>query len=473
MVEKQRPRSGSKFSLKPQIAAAISAIPPLGYKAPPPLIGVKTFSSDVLALRARNYAKAYKTLSIKDWNSYAAFGLQQFASPSKYLNTRDSESERERCLRLGRYYRLHLEHKAPVDKGLMSQIVGIEAALQTAFPGYFDMSVVEMDEYLRSLGPEDLQDQILGHTTLSSPTDITETDQDVNMSNVEVDSLPTVHTDGTSLDVNLSQVMTSRPASPASALLSQEKMGSDYGPTTQEFQAILATIPPQIPSLRASSNADTVEREAITTLSTDSPKTTSTRTRRKAKAKKSTPSVDTIPTITRPLAVTNSARIEARWAPKDFYALKASSSMMCTRLAPILSSFNNQHSWMIEWQTDQLAVEQEISSSQLSNFLSIRVVPVTAQQCFYFSFRVNATGKQLLQVLQSKALKKAKRGENLTLDPSFIPSHHGEVVNIGDILLKDASVTHRSQYLKYCETLPSNERSRSGVGGMKRVAHKR
>ncbi|KAI2507147.1 hypothetical protein MHU86_7314 [Fragilaria crotonensis] len=157
MVEKQRPRSGSKFSLKPQIAAALSALPPLGYKAPPSLIGGKHTSHDVLALRARNYAKAYKTLSVKDWNSYVVFGIQQFASPSKYLAIRDSESKHACHLRIGRYYRLHLEHKAPVDKFLMSQIVGIEAALHTTFPGYFDMSVVEMDEYLQTLSPDDIK----------------------------------------------------------------------------------------------------------------------------------------------------------------------------------------------------------------------------------------------------------------------------------------------------------------------------
>ena len=105
---------------------------------------------------------------------------------------------------------------------------------------------------------------------------------------------------------------------------------------------------------------------------------------------------------------------------------------------------------MIEWQTDQVAPEQIISPTQLSKFLSIQVVPVTAQRCFYFSFKVNATGKQqLVQVLQSKEQKKAKREENLTLDPLYILAHHGEPVFIGDILLKDASVTHRTQhYLK-------------------------
>jgi hypothetical protein len=122
---------------------------------------------------------------------------------------------------------------------------------------------------------------------------------------------------------------------------------------------------------------------------------------------------------------------------------------MYTRLALLLSTFNTQHSWVIEWQTDQLATEQIISPSQLSKFLSIRDLPVSAQQCFYFSFRVNATGKHLVQVLQSKEHKKKKRGKNLTLDPSFIPAHQGKLIFIGDILLKDASVTHRIHYLKY------------------------
>jgi hypothetical protein len=112
---------------------------------------------------------------------------------------------------------------------------------------------------------------------------------------------------------------------------------------------------------------------------------------------------------------------------------------MYTRLALLLSTFNTQHSWVIEWQTDQLATEQIISPSQLSKFLSIRDLPVSAQQCFYFSFRVNATGKHLVQVLQSKEHKKKKRGKNLTLDPSFIPAHQGKLIFIGDIL----------HYLKY------------------------
>ena len=39
----------------------------------------------------------------------------------------------------------------------MQVIVGIEAALQHPYPGYFDMSVVEMDEYLRQLTPDPME----------------------------------------------------------------------------------------------------------------------------------------------------------------------------------------------------------------------------------------------------------------------------------------------------------------------------
>ncbi|KAI2502681.1 hypothetical protein MHU86_11806 [Fragilaria crotonensis] len=58
--------------------------------------------------------------------------------------------------------------------------------------------------------------------------------------------------------------------------------------------------------------------------------------------------------------------------------------------------------------------------------------------------------------MKSKVLAIAKRGENLTFDPSAVPASQGELTYVGDILLKDASVTHRGQYLKYLcnEVLP-------------------
>jgi hypothetical protein len=422
MVEKQRPRSGSKYSLKPQIAAALSALPPLGYKAPPSLIGEKTTSPDVLALRARNYTKAYKTLSVKDWNSYVVFGIHQFASPSKYLATRDSESQQECNLRLGRYYRLHLEHNAPVDKFLMAKIGDIEAALQMSFPGYFDMTVVEMDEYLHNINSEDLQDDPTEEIELSPLQNIDNSKPDAEMFNVAYGDLPMTDMPEIRLSSNDSPSTTFLPISQ-----DFETVGNSV-PPTKEFPAILKPTP---------------------MLEQDSPSATIPRSPSKGAPKKLISTVE-VPDAKGPtMKVSDPVRIEARWAPKDFHALKASTALMYTRLAPLLSTFNTQHSWMIEWQTDQLAKEQTISPSQLSKFLGIRIVPVTAQQCFYFSFRVNATGKQLVQVLQSKEQKNAKRGEHLTFDPSYIPASQGETVFIGDILLKDASVTHRNQYLKY------------------------
>jgi hypothetical protein len=87
MVEKQRPRSGSRFSLNPLTAAVLDATPPLGYKRPPTLIGSKFVSTDQRLLRAKTYAKAYKSTSIKDWNSYVVFGIQQFDIPLSISRT--------------------------------------------------------------------------------------------------------------------------------------------------------------------------------------------------------------------------------------------------------------------------------------------------------------------------------------------------------------------------------------------------
>ena len=101
---------------------------------------------------------------------------------------------------------------------------------------------------------------------------------------------------------------------------------------------------------------------------------------------------------------------------------------------------------MIKWQTDQLASKQAISPSQLSEFLSTLIVPLSgAQQCFYLSFHVNAIGEQLVQVLQSKEQKTAKRGKNVTLDPSYhILAHQGELVFIGNSI----STTYALKYFQ-------------------------
>jgi hypothetical protein len=151
-------------------------------------------------------------------------------------------------------------------------------------------------------------------------------------------------------------------------------------------------------------------------------------------------------------------RVEARWAPKDFITLKASKALMYTRFAPILSSFNTTHSWVVEWQTDQLAKAPQIEPTQVDQFMSIRCVASPKQKCFYFSFRLQASGAQFIQVLKSNALQSIKQGERILFDPSSIPPTHGEVTQIGDILLKDATSTHRGHYLAYLrsEVLPKD-----------------
>ena len=161
-------------------------------------------------------------------------------------------------------------------------------------------------------------------------------------------------------------------------------------------------------------------------------------------------------TLKSPSTLTNPLRVDVRWAPKDFKLVKSSSAILYARLAPIISGFNTTHSWVVEWQTDQLAKTHTIDPIHLAQFLSIRKVTSVKQQCFYLSFRVDATGSQFIQVLKSKAMQALKKGESISFDTSQIPHTQGEATNIGDILLKDAKITHRSNYLKYlrAEVLP-------------------
>ena len=75
----------------------------------------------------------------------------------------------------------------------------------------------------------------------------------------------------------------------------------------------------------------------------------------------------------RPTNIKQIIRVEARWAPKAFLELKASTSKMYQRLAPILSCFNTEHTWLLEWQTDQMQELVDILPAHMSKFLSIRV----------------------------------------------------------------------------------------------------
>ena len=154
----------------------------------------------------------------------------------------------------------------------------------------------------------------------------------------------------------------------------------------------------------------------------------------------------------------NPLRVEVQWAPKDFYELRDSTTKMHLRLAPILSCFNTEKTWMMEWQTDQLAESADISPIGLSKFLSIRVLAVVKEKCFYFSFRMNATGSHFMKACQSHVVQTAKQGENMMFDPSSIPPSHGELTIVGNILLKDTALTHRRQYLQYLRkhVLPSD-----------------
>ena len=386
MVEKQRSRGGSRFSLNPRAAAKLEALPPLGYKPPPPLIGEKSIPDPILLLRAKNYSLAYKALSVKEWNSYVSFGIQAFDSPSKYLETRDTETTDEKNFCIARYYRLHLENNAQVDRHLMKVIVDVEATLKSSHPGFFARTLIEMDEYLL-------------HLPSSDPMDIAEPDQPSDISSVEL-LQPVSRVTAVSVGENNQQHTTC--ASPSMEKSDATRKSALKKTVVFDKTSDSPTVLEGTPSVSASVSTHV----------------------------SGTPSSPAKKVLKIPKAVTNSIRVEVRWAPKDFQALKTSTAQMYIRLAPILSAFNSPHSWVVEWQTDQLATSQILDPATLTKFLSIRVIPSIKQQCFFFSFRVNATGSQFTQVAQSSELHGSKKGEHISFDPSFIPTNQGEITNV-------------------------------------------
>ena len=457
MVDPKRLSGGRRFSLKPEIAKALPAVPPLGYKSPPSLIGHKTINPSILALRVRNYNQAYKDLTVRDWNNYVALGIQQFSDPKEYLIQRNKETSTETNLRLARYYRLHLENKKTVDKYLIQLMVGVEAALQYAHPGYFDMSVMDMDAHLLSLkAVSDLannSDTVDAMDVVSTPPGSPSKPSTPSVDSVSASetagSVPSTPQKHISPPDSTPPVITE--STPPAAVKTVARSAHPHGSSSAEGGMTSAST--NISSAASDSGAASAS-PAIST--TGSPATDTTVPAAKTSVNSNLKNSG-LPVLVAPVTIHETLRIEARWAPPDFHAIRASTALMYLRLAPILSCFNTEHTWLLEWQTDQLATCPVLPPTQLSKFLSIRIVAVAQQQCIYFSFRLCASGSQFIQVAKSKVLKAAKRGENLKLDPSLIPTTQGEITNIGDILLKDATTTHRGNYLRYLrsEVLPS------------------
>ena len=52
-------------------------------------------------------------------------------------------------------------------------------------------------------------------------------------------------------------------------------------------------------------------------------------------------------------------------------------------------------------------------------------------------------------ILQSKALASVKKVEALHFEPITVPVTQGDIVHASDILLKDATVTHRAHYKSF------------------------
>ena len=447
MVGTQRNSRGSKGLFNPQTLAAIDSCPPTGYKSPPTLIGFKTIEESVIKHRVSNYKKAYKIISGELWNEYVALGIQDFESPTEYFSNKARSSTETENLRLARYYRNHLKHNKKVDAFLLATIATVETQLAEDHPEFFDMPLEGMDEYL---------------SNLNVPKGQAKTDEDDDLS-MEIDkqqsTLATAAAKRTDTVVEPKTLDDPVLLSPAPPITQEPTTTDDTNQTVAQPSPPLEEDKSFTPVRKNKKKKKPKKHAKSDSISADdfndkaSPDTTTAEIA-------SPPRLNKVPlNVKRPSKITKSIiRIEARWGPKDFNELRYSTTKMHARLAPILSCLNNDNTWITEWQTDQMPESPDLDPGKLSQYLSIRVIPVAKDQCFYFSFRVHGSGVHLTNTFMSDIFVVAKRGENLHLDTSTVPSSQGELTYIGDILLKDASVTHRGQYMQYLrkEVLPED-----------------
>ena len=365
----------------------------------------------------------------------------------------------QKNLWLARFSRLHLENNNPVERYLMKKLQLLRLLCLVSYPGYFDISVGEMDEYVCQLSPDpmELESQI---------ADIDITDDIMHVQLVTQISPPLLLASASSNawsvaspSVTGTPTLTSQKTSRTASL----RMSKDALPTKSTTESAELMDTTTNPQSKAPSSPSTRSLQATTSFRTSPSKPTVTSSLLQAAHTSveainrvscishqhesgDEPSFESVlsksdntqesPNTPRPEASRDARippkeqpilRIEARWAPKDFTTLTASKALMYTCFTPILSSFNSTHPWVVEWQTDQLAKATQIEPTQVDQFMSIRCVASTKQKCFYFSFRLQASGSQFFQVLQSNDLQSFKQYKRISFDPSSIPPTHGAV----------------------------------------------
>ena len=210
----------------------------------------------------------------------------------------------------------------------MQTISAVETALAQSHPGFFDMSLQDMDLYLLGLKKS---------ATKSTSMDIAPDTITTELSAPSFEKATLSHLQ----ESNLTNQHVTYQESPDEAMITQDD----------------TPFSPVKPTKLSKPQHDSEGNPFISTADVDSSKSKATK-HSSTRAKRRT-------------VIKNVVRVETRWAPKDFNELRSSSEKMYGRLAPILSCFNNDHSRIMEWQTNQMEATPDLDQTQPSKYLSI------------------------------------------------------------------------------------------------------
>jgi hypothetical protein len=209
-----------------------------------------------------------------------------------------------------------------VDKYLLQLMVGVEAALQYAHPRYFDMSVMDMDAHLLTL--EAASDLVNNSDTVDamdvvstppgSPSKTSTPSVDSISASETAGSMPSTPQKHTSLPDSTPPVM---PESTPAAVKTPERSAHPHGSPSAEGGLSPAS---ENTSAATSVSGTASAPSAISATGSPAPDTTVPAAK---KPVNSNLNKSGVPVLVAPVTIHETLRIEARWAPPDFHAVRA------------------------------------------------------------------------------------------------------------------------------------------------------
>lgn len=141
--------------------------------------------------------------------------------------------------------------------------------------------------------------------------------------------------------------------------------------------------------------------------------------------------------------------LETRFVSADYNNILRSTVAFYNCILPILQSFHsNSRMKVMNWQIE-IVLLNKLDLANVTSILSIKITNSKKGKAFYFSFCIQATSVNFTKAPQSAEFMNINKTAQINFETSNVGTQRGKVTAIGEILCKDAALTHRGHYLEY------------------------